>query len=279
MVTRTWKEVRISYTPPSTNPGYGWLKKLAEAIVEVCGAEQQSSATGNITLTLPDFPGVLYMSASSSGSSVTLALRKSGSSTNLLTSKSVTCANNMSVCFGSIGGFLNLLRFSREGSTEFPLLSWSWFKGAYTEEIYYYLTSSGGANFFYSSLNFPYTSSNTTYAVLFSEDLSKSYTGGFVNSSSVGYEASQPYTAYPRNSESKILRPYAASCGITTEGVPNPGYCKWGGEYMLFALCGNNSYAPITTEPQLTYKLNGKNYLVCGSTLIIPEPWPFKEDE
>ena len=60
--------------------------------------------------------------------------------------------------------------------------------------------------------------------------------------------------------------------------IPDAGLCRWGGEYMLFVLCANGSASRIATESKLTYRVNGKNYLACGSTLIIPEPWPFIEE-
>ncbi len=281
MVTRTHKEVNINYTPPSSNPGYGWLRKLADAIIEACGAEQQSAATGNITLTIPDFPGVLYLSASSSSSSVTVALRKSGSSSNLMYSLSVTCANNMTVCYEAVGDFLHLLRFNRERSTDITYVAWAWFVGQYTGETYYYLYSRGGEVLpsLFPYLSYQTGSSNTYYCSLFSADLNERYNFALSgNNSTQSADPYQPWTSYPQSTDAKILMPYAATCGIYTDGIPNPGYCKWGGEYMLYVLCSNSSYTPATVEPGVNYRVNGKNYLACGSTLIIPEPWPFIEE-
>lgn len=279
MVTRTHKEVRISYTPPSSNPGYWWLRQLADAIIEACGAEQQSAATGNITLKIPDFPGVLYLSASSSSSSVTVALRKSGSSSNLIRTLSVTCANNMTVCYEAVGDFLHLLRFSRERSTDIAHIEWAWFVGQYTGETYYYLYSGSDSALPNLFPSFSYqTSSSTYYCALLPEDLSVIYNFQLSGNGSGSEVPYQPCTSYPQNSDAKILKPHAATCGITTDGIPNPGYCKWGGVYMLYVLCGWGSATPITMEPGTTYRVNGKNYLACGSTLIIPEPWPFIEE-
>lgn len=279
MVTRTHKEVKISYTPPSS-PGYGWLNQLATAIIDACGAEQQSTATGNKTLTIPDFPGVLYLSSSNNSSSVTVALRKSGSSSNLMYSLSVTCANGMTVCYEAVGDFLHLLRFNREGSTDIFHFAWARFVGQYTGETYYYLYSSKGSVLpaLIPSLSYQTGSSNTYYCSLFSADLSERYNFQLSGNGSGENVPYQPCTSYPQNSDAKILKPHAATCGITTDGIPNPGYCKWGGEYMLFILCPNSSGIPVTVEPGVNYRVNGKDYLACGSTLIIPEPWPFIEE-
>lgn len=281
MVTRTHKTVRITYTPPSYNPGYGWLRQVADTIIEVSGAVEQSAATGNITLTIPDYPGTLYLSASSSGSNVTVSMRKSGSSTSLVAALTLTCSNNMSVRYEAVGDFLHLLSFSAERSAGAAYLAWAWFVGEYTEQRYYYLYSGSVSNALPSimpDLSARYTTSSSTQTwicAILPEDLSDRYVFSLSGRASGG--PYQPSNSYPLSHDAKILCPYAATCGITTEGIPNPGYCKWGGAYMLYALCGWGSYTPVTVEPGVNYRVNGKNYVACGSTLIIPEPWPFKE--
>ena len=135
MVERIYQEKQIIYENSGSNPWYTLLDKIADAIVELCGAEITNKGSGNVTLTIPEFPGVLYMTATSGTSSgyFYMYLRGKDSSRNLFDTYSAYISSqkgSVTVGYTSIGGFLNCIFF---GPTALPnedywcAAWWGWF--------------------------------------------------------------------------------------------------------------------------------------------------------
>ncbi len=280
MVERIYKEKEVIYSVSGSNPWYSLLNQIADAIVELCGAEITATGTGSVTMTLPDFPGVLYLTAPSGTSTSSyfyMRLRKQGSSADLVSSyggypQYSGTKGSVTVGYVSIGGFLNVLFI---GPTAYPsegywmCVKWHWYINSMTGEKVYALygnsEESGSYSYRIKSRVNGITNSRF-YLNCWSEDLSTKYSGGFES-------AYQYYYSFPSDTAVRSLVPI-----YNFTNIPDAGLCRWGGEYMLFVLCPNSSTSGIATESQLTYRVNGKNYLACGSTLIIPEPWPFIEE-
>ncbi len=283
MVERIYKEKEIVYTKSGSNPWYSLLNQIADAIVELCGAEITGKATGNVTLTLPGYPGVLYMTAPSGTNDYStyfyMYLRGKDGTTALVSSKGVPqyySKGSVTVGYVSIGGFLNALFIgcTSEPNNAFGYwmgVKWHWFVNTTTGKKMYALWGSGTGDMpKKSGVNGISDVSGNISSTIYSEDLLTGYANTF-NS------AGQNYISYPSDTKSNTLSPL-----YNFTGVPVAGLCKWGGQYMLFQLYTNSygyyaSYL-VETTPDTNYRVNGKTYLACGHTLIIPEPWPFKEE-
>ena len=276
MVERIYKEKEVVYSVSGSNPWYSLLNQIADAIVELCGAEITETGTGNVTMTLPGFPGVLYLTAPSGTSTSSyfyMRLRKQGNSEDLVSSyggypQYSGTKGSVTVGYVSIGGFLNTLFI---GPTAYPssggwmCVKWHWYTNSMTGEKVYTLHGNDESSFSARIKSAVNGITNQRFcSSLWSEDLSTKYSGELQS-------AYQNGVAYPSDIESRRLVPI-----YNFTNTPDAGLCKWGGEYMLFVLCPNSSTSGIATESQLNYRVNSKNYLACGSTLIIPEPWPFK---
>lgn len=271
----------------SNKPWYALIKAMAPVIAEKCGftiVDDKATTNGYVTFSIPNFPGRLRITAPSGTSDVqwfTVDLRNSADDTSLHQAEHrlvyhTGTRGNITIGFSHIGDFLYWFYL---GPTDYPNpknydwvgLFWGWFNGTYTKEKYYvyftYYQENASKNTILKYLTDP-----TKFKDITVEDISK------ISSKATLYNYAQPAANYPSDPAVTQLRPYMQSCASGDATFPNPGLCKWGGKYMLYVLTPNGSETPIETQPEIEYKINGKKYLGCAARLIIPEPWPFKEE-